>query len=94
MEKSRPVKKELEGKVFFLARADFVFLIIWLQYFSLLCILTWRVKICVSLQGKDVYRRNESTIIFIINGNVLLLVVIVSFFMVKLIEFCFQTSIS
>ena len=63
MEKARPMREEMDGKVVFLPpESAFLTLMLWyITYFSLFVPLTWRVNNYVSRQWDGINRRIEST---------------------------------
>ena len=68
MEKTRPMREEMDGKVI-ISRHSRHFFIVNSTFKVLLpiCTSTWRLNSYVSRQGKGINRRNESTIIMMIN---------------------------
>ena len=68
MKKTRPVKGDMNGKVFISRQSwHFFYVNSMIKVLSLICTLTWRVNNYVSHQEKGLNKRNESTIDIIKN---------------------------
>ena len=63
MEKTRPMREEMDGKVFISHQSRHFFWNIMIEVPFPICTLTWRVNNHVYRQIKGINRRNESTIL-------------------------------
>ena len=62
MEKTRPMREELDGKVFIAHQRRHIFIVVdMIKVRFPICTLTWRVNNCFSRQGKSI-NRSGSTI--------------------------------
>ena len=62
MEKTRPMREEMDGKVFISRQSwHFLFIVKIIKALFPICTLIWRVDNYVSRQGRALNRRNEST---------------------------------
>ena len=65
-EKTRSLKKEMDGEVFISRQSrHFLFINNMIKVFCPVCTSNWRVSNYISRQAKGINRRNESTIIII-----------------------------
>ena len=62
MEKTRPMREEMDAKgIYFPPESAFSLLILFLYVLFPICTLTWRTNKHISRQGRGINKKNEST---------------------------------